>query len=299
MFTSLSNSWEILGQSWAVLRKNKELTLFPILSNIACLLVVASFVLPFVIVPEWGKAVLDLGNQANQVGQGAGRQNGLQPAHIVLTFLVFLFYVVNYFVIVFFNVALVSCAVIRLNGGEPTLRDGLSTASARLPQIFGWALVAATVGTILKAIEDRSDVIGRFVVGLLGVAWTVTTYLVVPILAVEGLSPFAALKRSAELLRRAWGEGLAGGFAMGLIGFLLSLPGIALLVFGVMMIPQLHWGAAVIIFGGLAYLLVTAIVLSTLKQIYLAGVYIYAAEQRIVDGFDAELLRSAFRAKGR
>ena len=36
----------------------------------------------------------------------------------------FAFYFCNYFVIVFFNAALVSCALIRFNGGEPTGRGG-------------------------------------------------------------------------------------------------------------------------------------------------------------------------------
>jgi hypothetical protein len=295
MFDSISNSWSILTQSWSVLRKNKELTLFPILSGIASLLVAATFVLPFILVPEWGKQVMAWGDRA----QHGGQQPGIEAGRVVLFVLMFLFYVVSYFVMIFFNVALVSCALVRMSGGEPTFRDGLSAAGSRLPQIFAWAVVAGTVGMILKVIEQKSDAIGRFVVGLLGLAWTVTTYLVVPILAVEGLGPMAALKRSAELLRRCWGEGLAGNFTMGFLGFLFCLPGVLLIFLGILMLGPLGWGAAFFFAGGLIYLLAAAIIMSSLHQIYLAGVYIFAAQQRVVDGFDEDLLRSAFRRKRR
>ena len=297
MFDTFSNSWAILTQSWSVLRKNKELTLFPVLSGIACLLVLISFALPFLLVPEFGKQAIAWEDHAQQAANGGGQEPGVQAGRIVAYLLLFLFYVVNYFVIVFFNVALVSCAVIRMSGGEPTFSDGLSAAGSRFPQILGWAVVAATVGMILKLIEDRSDAVGRFVVGLLGVAWTVTTYLVVPILAVEGLGPMPALKRSASLLRRSWGEGLVGNFTMGIIGFLLYLPGFALLVFGFVSLQQSGVMAAILIAAGAIYLFGVAIIMSTLHQIYLAGVYLYAAQQRVAAGFDEQLLKSAFRRK--
>jgi TatD family hydrolase len=67
--------------------------------------------------------------------------------------------------------------------------------------IFQWALLAATVGIILKMIEGRSSIIGKLVAGLIGLAWTLASFLVVPILAFEELGPFEALSRSAELFR--------------------------------------------------------------------------------------------------
>jgi serine/threonine protein kinase len=118
----------------------------------------------------------------------------------------FAFYLATSFVIVFFNTALISCALIRFDGGNPTLGDGLSAAVARLPQILGWALLSATVGTILKQVEERVPLVGKFVIGLVGMAWAILTFMVVPILAAEGLGPIAAVKRSTSLLRKTWGE---------------------------------------------------------------------------------------------
>ena len=66
----------------------------------------------------------------------------------------------------------------RLEGKDPTVADGFRAAFNRLHNIFGWALVSATVGLILRIIEDRSEKIGRIVSGLLGMAWTADTIFV-------------------------------------------------------------------------------------------------------------------------
>jgi hypothetical protein len=291
-FDRLGRGWELAGQSWQVLKRDKELVLFPMISGIACLLVVASFLLPFLLIPEFGagiKAVLD--------EDRAGRQ---QPvAQIAYAAVAFAFYFVNYLAIVFFNTALVSCAIIRFKGGDPTLADGLRMAWRRLPQIAGWAALSATVGVILKMIEEKTDWVGQIVIGLIGAAWAVATYLVVPTLAVEGVGPIEALKRSAGLIRQTWGEGLAGNIGMGLIGFLISLPGVALIILGVITAAAGHavvLGVLLMTVGVLA-LLAGSILTSTLKQIFIAGLYVYATEQRVPNGFSAELMRSAFAPK--
>jgi hypothetical protein len=284
---------ELLKQSWSVLKKDKELIVFPILSGIACLLVALSFAGPFLVAPELGQRLFEgLENKADNP------QVELVTRGIVFV-LTFLFYFVNYFVIVFFNTALVSCAIIRFKGGDPTVSDGLKAAMARLPQILGWALLAATVGMILKAIEERASFVGQIVVNLLGLMWTAATFLVVPILVVEKLGPIDAVKRSVVLLTRCWGDGLVGNFGLGLIGVLLALPGIFVIVGGVMLgvaANSLILGIALAAIG-VAYLIALAITMSALKQIFIAGLYIYAAEERVPDGFDEEIMRTAFRRK--
>src|SRR5207249_2128973 len=153
MFSTFSRSWEMLGQSYGVLKKQKTLLILPAISGLACLLVMATFAIPFFMNPELAK-FLDDARQARQQGDGSLR--------IVFFVLAFAFYFVNYFIIVFFNTALASCAIVHFKGGEPTLGDGLAAAGRRLPQILGWAFVAATVGMILKAIEDRAGKLGSF-----------------------------------------------------------------------------------------------------------------------------------------
>ena len=217
MFYRLHNGWELAKQSIQVLRLDKELLVFPLLSGLACLLVLASFALPL-----WNTDYLQVIWDEDPTGQG-GRLIGDPLAYVLL----FAFYFANYFVIVFFNSALIACAVIRLRGGDPTVRDGLRAAAARLPQILVWALLGATVSVILSAIESRSEKVGKFVAGLAGMAWGVATYFVVPVLVVEKVGPGQAIKRSLQILRGTWGEALAANFGIGLVVSLLTLAALA------------------------------------------------------------------------
>src|SRR5260370_8269126 len=139
-------------------------------------------------------------------------------------------YVVNYFVIVFFNVALVGVANSRLMGGTWTFRDGLELAWERKGTILQWALVAATVGVILRTLEERMGLLGRLIMRIIGIAWTLACYFVVPVLAFEDLTPIDAVKRSSKLFRDTWGEKAIAGFSLSLVSILLILPAIGLLI---------------------------------------------------------------------
>src|SRR5256714_3873088 len=142
-------------------------------------------------------------------------------------------YYVTFFVSIYFNAAVMGAAMIRLNGGDPTVSDGLKVANQNLKRIAGWALMSATVGLVLRAIAERFGVIGRIVAGFAGVAWGIATYLVVPVLIFEKVGPWAAVKRSGSLLRKTWGEAMGGYFSLGAIFILLALPGLLPLIGGV------------------------------------------------------------------
>src|SRR5438128_5926665 len=207
MFDRIAMGWRLGMTAFGVLRDNKRLLVFPLLSALCCLIVMASFAAPIVL-SERFRDLIDK------------NQGFKDPVWYVV---LFVFYFVNYFVIVFFNSALVSCALARFNGMEPTLGDGFSAAGSRLPQILGWSLVSATVGVILKIIEDRSEKLGQILTGLLGMAWGIMTYFVVPVLVVEKVGPIDAVKRSCSILKKAWGESLVANFGVGLLVFLMFL----------------------------------------------------------------------------
>jgi hypothetical protein len=132
----------------------------------------------------------------------------------------FLFYVAAYAIGIFFNAALALCVLRRLEGKSASIADGLREATACLPQILGWALVATTIGLLLKAVERRSGFIGGLIVKAVGLAWNVATFLVVPVLVAEKKGPFEAAQESVQLLRKTWGEDLLGGLGFGALYFL-------------------------------------------------------------------------------
>jgi hypothetical protein len=285
MFERLSASFALAQSSWRVLRTDKKLIVFPFLSGVSCFLVLAAFALPFLAQPQWLRAVTD-----------AMDANNKPPTWVYPV--VFAYYFCNYFVIIFFNAALVSCALIRFNGETPTLGDGLAAAGRCLPQILAWALVSATVGLLLKMVENAHEKAGAFISALLGTAWTVMTYFVVPVLVVERVGPIAAIGRSLSILRRTWGEALVGRLGLGLFLFLLALPGVLLLLAGGAVATQvlLAPGIALIVLGVL-YLVLVSAAGSALQGIFVGALYEYAARGRVPDGFDGQAIQRAFGAK--
>jgi hypothetical protein len=269
----------MMSACWQVLKADKALLLFPLVSGICCLLLLASFAIPLYATDHW----MPPGRDAQTVQQ------------VAYYGVLFLFYVCNYFVIVFFNSAIIACAMIRMRGGNPTVGDGFRAAANRMPVILGWAILSATIGLVLRVIEDRSEKIGQIVSGLLGAAWTLVSFLVVPILVVENKNPVTALKESTALLKKTWGEQLAGNFGFGLISFLLAIPAIVLVVLG--FFTGNIVGIAACIACAVVYLIVLALVQSALHSIFQAALYLYARDGQVPDGFEAELLGNAMMAR--
>jgi hypothetical protein len=272
----IARTWSLMSESWQVLKQDKSLLVFPLMSGICCLLLMISFAIPLYETGDWKPPVQDAGSAHQVIYIGT----------------LFLFYFCNYFIIVFFNSAIIACAAARMSGGNPTIGDGLRAAGSRLPVIAAWALISATVGLVLRLIEDRSDKIVQVIASILGLSWTVMSFLVVPILVVENKNPFVALKDSAAMLKQTWGERAIARFSFSSIFALMALPAIGLIIFG------FHLGAAVgITCTALAviYLIVLSLVHTALQAIFQTAIYLYARDGQVPEGFNAEVLGTALR----
>lgn len=267
----------LMKSSWQILKKDKELLLLPVLSGVFCL----SFMTIFVI------HGLEYGWLQSFAKDAAAEQKN--TAYLIM----FLFYYVNYLIIVFFNAAIVACAVIRMNGGNPTLGDGLQAALNRFLYLAGWALIAATVGFLLGMVESGSrrgrGVIARF----LGIAWSLISLFVIPLIVVEKTNPLFAMDFSMEMMRRTWGEQVIGNFSFGLIFSLLSIP-----VVPIVLLAKNGGSASfflptfvLIIF----YLILVGIFQSALKAIFNAVLYVFARDGKVPDEFSSEQLKGAVR----
>lgn len=279
-----SRSWELVKQSFAILRSDKQLMLFPVLSAISCLLVTALI--------ATGGMLAIMPAIASAAASGEHFNPNQSPFFLPG---IFALYAANYFVIVFFNVALVGVANSRLMGGTWTFRDGIELAWARKGTILQWALVAATVGVILRTLEERMGLIGRLIMRLIGIAWTLACYFVVPVLAFEGLSPVEAVKRSSKLFRDTWGEKVIGGFSFSLVSLVLTLPAIGLWVATAMLggIKGLVLGFAVLIL----YILMLSVLMSAVQGVFNTALYRYACFKQTPAGFDLALIASAWTPK--
>jgi len=280
----------LVRQSWRVLKLDKELLVFPLLSGVACLLVTVSFAVPLLALVESSEVAEEHVEQAEAMGP-----EQVDAASVLYYAGALAYYVANYFVIVFFNSALIACAIIRFKGGDPTLKDGFSAAFSRLPQIFCWALVAGTVGLLLRVVESKSDRVGRIITSLLGMAWSAVTYFVVPVIVVEKLGPLAAGQRSLQILRKTWGQSLTANFGIGCIVSLLMILAVIPVVVGLALTVggSAPVGIPVLI-AGLFMLLMISLVSSALNSIVLGALYLYAAEGQVPDQFDDQMFQGAF-----
>jgi hypothetical protein len=278
MANRLTNSWELVKASASVLNKDKELLIFPIISAIGTTILTVLFFIPFI----FGSALDVFFSDRYQILSYA---------------VIFLFYILQYSIIFFANTALVGAAMIRLQGSDPTVSDGFRIAWDRFASIIGYALIAATVGLILKAASERSRGLGRFVVSLLGMSWNLATFLVVPVLAVEEIGPIEAVKRSASLLKRTWGEQIAGNLGMGLVfglaTFFVLFFGIGLAVLATIALNDWILPAAIILLMVLALILI-GLMNSTLGGIYAVAVYQYATTGQSDGFFEPALVENTF-----
>jgi hypothetical protein len=281
MFERIARGWHLAGESWAMIREDKSLLIFPVLAFFTLAIILVGFAVPS----------LALGGRFLHGGS-------TRADHFNGVVVMFVYYLVNYSVVMFFNVALISQVLDRLDGRPGDVGSALSFAASRLPAILGYAAIAATVGVILRLIQERVGFIGQIITGLIGIAWSVSVTLVAPVLAAEEIGPMDAIGRSVTLIKESWGEGLV---SEGTVHSISALVIIAVVAVG--------GGISVFMFGhrffafGLMVAATTALAVGvllvlqeTLSVVVLAMLYRYANGET-TGNFDKAALEGAFRRK--
>jgi hypothetical protein len=268
----IERAFRLLGASWEVLKKDRELIVLPVVSSILILAVAASF-----FGAAWG------------VG---GLRKGGNPDALSYVFLA-LFYFCAYFISIFFNAAVVAAATIRLSGGDPTVADGLRAAREKLGSIAAWAAIAATVGLILRTLEERAGFLARIVISIVGVAWSAITFFVVPVILFEPVGAPDAVKRSASIFKQRWGESLVGSAGISLAMVVMAIPVVLLAVaLGALSVPL------GILIGVLGVGLLAAVG-ATMSGIFNAALYRFATTGEAAGPFQPSDLQSTFRQRRR
>jgi Family of unknown function (DUF6159) len=285
VFDKISRSWTLAAECWGILKEDPALLVFPLLSSVAMIVLLSSFAVPIWI--------------AHGSLQSAMAEVSTSHTARLLSYAgTYLFYVISYAIVMFFNSALISVVLQRLDGEQASVKEGLQTALSNLPAILGYALIAATVGTLLHAIEERVGIIGKIVTAIIGAAWTLSTAMTLPVLIVENVGPVEAISRSLDLLRTNWGENLIGngGISIGIavIGIPLCLLAGLFLVFAISaQAPGMMVLAGMVL---LATLVGLSLASATMHAIYTAALYRFATGSKD-NGIGQELLAGAYRSK--
>lgn len=272
-----ARSWDLAKGSWNVLKADKELLILPVISFIAAAIAAVSIFLPTFLLSS---STVD-GEMTVTPG----------PAGYAL---VFIGYVVLAYITIFFNAALVHAANERMNGGDPTIGSALRGAASRGLVILPWAILSATVSMVLRAIEERAGFLGKLVVGFVGIAWSLVTFLVLPILVIEGVGVGEAIKKSTAMFKRTWGEQVIANAGIGIVTFLallVGLPFLALIATGNTVLAGLGIGLFV------AWVILVSVVSAALSAIYQTALYHYANTGSSPAAFGAVDLGHAFAPK--
>ena len=272
----IGRGWQLSKESWAIVKADRSLLVFPVCAGIGALIAVAVF-----------------------GGAGAGLYPTSAPLAIVIA-VIGLYLVIAFSI--FCNVALTACAVRSLEGIDTKAAEGWAAARARLGPIFGWAGVQLVVGALISALqavlrEGAGQLIGSIIGSLANFAWMVATFFVIPVIALEGLGPKEALSRSIAVIRQRWGEGVTGTFAIGGLVFVFAfLPGTALVVIGITIAGAI---GVVLILIGVAIFVAGAVVQNALMAVFKVALYRFATEDRVVGRFERAQLEAAFQPRGR
>jgi len=270
----MKRGWELAKVSWSILRSDRSLGAFPVLAGISALLLAAAFGAPTAILFHEDMTVL-----------------GVILAAVGIYFVTF--------AAVFFNVALAAAAGQVLDGEDATVASGVAVARANLKAVAGWAAMVASVNIVIRALQERAGPIGDILLGGLLVAWTLVTFLAVPVIAAEGTGPIQTLKRSAGIFKARWGEQITGQFAIGGIVFLVAiLP--ALVLAGIGVATGNAVAMVVLITIAVIVIIVASIISAALSQIFAVALYRYAVGEGSLGTFtEAQLAASVAPRKGR
>ncbi len=280
--------WAFGSEALAVIKAYPKLLVFPVLSAVAMIGLIVAW---FMILGVMGPAAI-----------------GARIPYEIVLFVSLAAYLLGWIVSVFLSTALCGTILMYQASGTMSVREGLAVASRRLPKVIAWAIFAATIGVLLalisKILEDYLSWVGRWIGHLLGGAWTVAVYFVAPVLAVEGIGPFAAMKRSTELVRKQWGDAVGAEMAMTWRLWPLHLFGLsmfAVLYFfpaNVSMLGRAWFtGVFVAAIGFLGYIVVSHALHNLMRGIARSHLYLFTAFDEVPAGGNGALYRSAFRKK--
>jgi hypothetical protein len=270
----IKRGWGLTKKSWALLKEHRSLIRFPLYGAVATTLLAIVFLGP-------GLYLLD--------------QDSLAGAIPLLVIGVYVLSVVGFY----FSVGLAACADMIFRGQtDVAVADGLAVARERFSQICGWAAISTAISVLMGLLENQGGIFGEIAARLVGMAWSLVTFLAVPVIAIEGTGPVETLKRSASIFRQRWGAQIAGNIAIGGAIFLLGvLPAAILIVAGVVLWSSASFLGALLVVVGALILAVAMLISRALSGVFGVALYRYATDGEAVGGFTQEELESAVRVK--
>jgi len=285
---AFSRSWAITKLSFNVINQDRELIGFALLSFIFSTMFTIAMIFPSVL-----PIILANGFSAES----------MELYHYAMLFLT---YFGLAFIATFFNVCVVYTTKVRFEGGNATFGESIRFAFSKIGIITQWSLLSASVGLLLRILHNMASRLGRvghivanIIISLMGMAWSIITIFVVPVLVYEGLGPIDAIKKSARVIKETWGESLIRSIGLGLIQFLVLLF-IFIISAGLTYVLSVAFDFNGMLIGigvGILLILLTGLVFAVASSIFNTALYVYANSKIVANGFNEDVVKGAFRLK--
>lgn len=281
----IRTGWRLFKQSLALMRGNRYLFRYTVMSAVWALVVSLGFFGVMIGV------ILLTHNNANLT-------NGLADALVVLVYIL-LFFVANLYA------AGLSANVLDLfHGQRQPYRTYMHTAWQKAPTLLAYSAIEATIGLLLRVIAERVRFVGWIIARLLGAIWSLSTLFTIPIImTTDKPRAFRSIKQSMSLFKATWGEGITSKVSIHAVVFLLTLA--SLIPFSLLLLLV---GAGAHLLGGLAtailifvivaawllFLVLLSLFATLATSIINVALFYYATTKQVPPAFDADLLNSVY-----
>ena len=306
--SKFGRSWLLFKSSVFIVLKHKKLLIFPVLTLFCTGLILLFFLTPIALqktgysysqFAHWKAVGQTVFVESAASSEPGGRSElSLKPLGMVYSAAI---YLVSMFLATFFNVAFYHEILNALKGQPVSIRAGLGFGCSKWKPILMWALFAGLVGLIIRTLEEKLSFVGQWIVGLIGLAWSVAAVFVIPAIITEErtVNPLTMLKISAITLKRTWGESLIGyvGLQFGSMLVLLGSLGMFAGAVAVSFWLNNFWILAAAGFVWLVGIFAFSYVMSVASQVYRCALFVYASEGTIPEPYNLELLQMAWKVK--
>lgn len=271
----------IFKQAFIAFRQDTQVLAIPLLAFLATLvagvLIVVSWIL---LIP------------AMEIYDASGV---IQPAlGIVAAFLATNIHVVS-------QAAVMAAANDRFNGNNPTVGKSLAFAFKKYGQLSLFGFLEATVGLVLRAIQERLGFIGGLLRIVGGLLWAVATYFAIPGIIFGGQTATESIKSSVVLIKEKWGNALKTNIVASAVIALVFLIALGVVMSGVGLIVMdqtgnLLYSGLSLIGSGVVIFIIGGLLQASVMAYVKVALYRYATGQSL-PGFDDALLGQAFKVK--
>lgn len=276
----------LVKQSLSILRREKKLFIFSIMSTLLTFATLIAAIIPL-----------------TEIESAAWKKGGAVSFKTFCIFFAILFacFLIMNVTALLCAAALIACGLKKLKGEPWTLADGFRAMGKNFYKLYRWQSTGNILGTGIRLYAYWADDWKEkrvYKTLLAGQRWAIAITLIIPVIVAEELKPYDALERSAALMQKTWGEG--SKTLTSYIRYTGKLFLLRILILLPALIGFLLGDKTLLIIGTIisAASFITITIINNAAQIFfIAALYLFAIGVDISQYYDSAMLKKAFQPR--